>query len=231
MRALIIASLGLNIAVLVPVCFGLITRAGWTLAAYGPARRSGPTWAAPDPRFPQKLNRIGGSRDAPPQTRTKKIIPPLQQHHFYLLLLVLLSVPGVLLLSVWARIYAPTVLQEMYNVLPVDLQIILILACLLFPSIIIHDENDVSKQHKYTKNGDRDGIQDPIVNITGEMTRTMKILMRIKVFLEVKLMLHLSHLDVGNLQEDEEEKVTMLQSFITGATAEGNPPCGPYREF
>jgi hypothetical protein len=41
MRALIIASLGLNIAVLVPVCFGLITRAGWTLAAYGaetPAR-------------------------------------------------------------------------------------------------------------------------------------------------------------------------------------------------
>jgi hypothetical protein len=36
MRALIIASLGLNIAVLVPVCFGLVTRAGWTLAAYGP---------------------------------------------------------------------------------------------------------------------------------------------------------------------------------------------------
>ncbi|WP_301750922.1 hypothetical protein [uncultured Erythrobacter sp.] len=36
MRALIVASLGLNIAVLVPVCFGLITRAGWTLAAYGP---------------------------------------------------------------------------------------------------------------------------------------------------------------------------------------------------
>jgi hypothetical protein len=36
MRALIIASLGLNIAVLVPVCFGLITRTGWTLAAYGP---------------------------------------------------------------------------------------------------------------------------------------------------------------------------------------------------
>jgi hypothetical protein len=41
MRALIIASLGLNIAVLVPVCVSLITRAGWTLAAYGaetPAR-------------------------------------------------------------------------------------------------------------------------------------------------------------------------------------------------
>lgn len=36
MRALVYASLGLNIAVLVPVCLGLVTRAGWTLAAYGP---------------------------------------------------------------------------------------------------------------------------------------------------------------------------------------------------
>lgn len=36
MRSLIIASLGLNIAVLVPVCFGLVTRAAWTAAAYGP---------------------------------------------------------------------------------------------------------------------------------------------------------------------------------------------------
>jgi hypothetical protein len=41
MRALIFASLGLNIAVLVPVCFGLLTKASWTLSAYGaetPAR-------------------------------------------------------------------------------------------------------------------------------------------------------------------------------------------------
>lgn len=36
MRALIVASLALNIAVLVPVCFGLLAKAGWTLAAYGP---------------------------------------------------------------------------------------------------------------------------------------------------------------------------------------------------
>ena len=36
MRALIVASLGLNIAVLVPVCFGLLTRAAWTASAYGP---------------------------------------------------------------------------------------------------------------------------------------------------------------------------------------------------
>jgi hypothetical protein len=41
MRLLILASLGINIAVLVPVCFGLLTKAEWTLAAYGadsPAR-------------------------------------------------------------------------------------------------------------------------------------------------------------------------------------------------
>jgi len=37
MRALIIASLLLNVAVLVPVCFSLLTRAEWTLAAYGTA--------------------------------------------------------------------------------------------------------------------------------------------------------------------------------------------------
>jgi hypothetical protein len=36
MRILIYLSLTLNIAVLVPVCHGLITKAGWTLAAYGP---------------------------------------------------------------------------------------------------------------------------------------------------------------------------------------------------
>jgi hypothetical protein len=36
MRILIYLSLALNIAVLVPVCHGLITKAGWTLAAYGP---------------------------------------------------------------------------------------------------------------------------------------------------------------------------------------------------
>jgi hypothetical protein len=35
-RALIVASLGINIFVLVPVCFGLITKADWTLSAYGP---------------------------------------------------------------------------------------------------------------------------------------------------------------------------------------------------
>jgi hypothetical protein len=36
MRALIFASLGLNIFVLVPVCLGLFNKADWTLAAYGP---------------------------------------------------------------------------------------------------------------------------------------------------------------------------------------------------
>jgi hypothetical protein len=36
MRALIYASLGLNIFVLVPVCLGLFNKADWTLAAYGP---------------------------------------------------------------------------------------------------------------------------------------------------------------------------------------------------
>jgi hypothetical protein len=35
MRFLIYASLGLNIFVLVPVCFGLLNKADWTLAAYG----------------------------------------------------------------------------------------------------------------------------------------------------------------------------------------------------
>lgn len=35
MRTLIVISLCLNIVVLVPVCFALLTRAGWTLAAYG----------------------------------------------------------------------------------------------------------------------------------------------------------------------------------------------------
>ncbi len=34
-RALIFASLALNIFVLVPVCWGLINKAGWTLLAYG----------------------------------------------------------------------------------------------------------------------------------------------------------------------------------------------------
>ena len=41
MRVLIFASLGINIAVLVPVCLSLLTKAEWTLAAYGadsPAR-------------------------------------------------------------------------------------------------------------------------------------------------------------------------------------------------
>ena len=36
MRALIYASLGLNIFVLVPVCLGLLNKADWTLSAYGP---------------------------------------------------------------------------------------------------------------------------------------------------------------------------------------------------
>lgn len=35
-RGLIYASLALNIFVLVPVCLGLINKADWTLAAYGP---------------------------------------------------------------------------------------------------------------------------------------------------------------------------------------------------
>jgi hypothetical protein len=35
-RSLIYASLALNVLVLVPVCLGLITKAGWTLSAYGP---------------------------------------------------------------------------------------------------------------------------------------------------------------------------------------------------
>lgn len=36
MRSLIFASLALNVLVLVPVCLGLLTKAGWTLSAYGP---------------------------------------------------------------------------------------------------------------------------------------------------------------------------------------------------
>jgi hypothetical protein len=36
MRALIYASLGLNIFVLVPVCLGLLNKAEWTVSAYGP---------------------------------------------------------------------------------------------------------------------------------------------------------------------------------------------------
>jgi hypothetical protein len=36
MRALIYASLGLNIFVLVPVSLGLLNKADWTLSAYGP---------------------------------------------------------------------------------------------------------------------------------------------------------------------------------------------------
>jgi hypothetical protein len=36
MRALIYASLGLNIFVLVPVCLGLLNKADWTIPAYGP---------------------------------------------------------------------------------------------------------------------------------------------------------------------------------------------------
>jgi hypothetical protein len=36
MRALIIASLALNIAVLVPVCYGLLTNASGSIAAFGP---------------------------------------------------------------------------------------------------------------------------------------------------------------------------------------------------
>ncbi len=36
MRVMIFASLGLNIFVLVPVCLGLLNKADWTVAAYGP---------------------------------------------------------------------------------------------------------------------------------------------------------------------------------------------------
>jgi hypothetical protein len=36
MRALIFISLGINILVLVPVCLGLLTKADWTPAVYGP---------------------------------------------------------------------------------------------------------------------------------------------------------------------------------------------------
>jgi hypothetical protein len=36
MRALIYASLGLNIFVLVPVCLGLLNKADWIIPAYGP---------------------------------------------------------------------------------------------------------------------------------------------------------------------------------------------------
>jgi hypothetical protein len=36
MHALIYASLGLNIFVLVPVCLGLLGKADWTVPAYGP---------------------------------------------------------------------------------------------------------------------------------------------------------------------------------------------------
>jgi hypothetical protein len=36
-RALIIASLALNIAVLVPVCYGLLTNASGSISAFGPA--------------------------------------------------------------------------------------------------------------------------------------------------------------------------------------------------
>jgi hypothetical protein len=36
MRALVYASLALNIFVLVPVCLGLLTKADWVLPAYGP---------------------------------------------------------------------------------------------------------------------------------------------------------------------------------------------------
>jgi hypothetical protein len=36
MRSLIFASLAINVFVLVPVCLGLMTKADWTLSAYGP---------------------------------------------------------------------------------------------------------------------------------------------------------------------------------------------------
>lgn len=36
MRALIYASLAINILVLVPICLGLLSKADWTLGAYGP---------------------------------------------------------------------------------------------------------------------------------------------------------------------------------------------------
>lgn len=37
MGLLITLSLGLNVAVLVPVCLGIVTQARWTASAYGPA--------------------------------------------------------------------------------------------------------------------------------------------------------------------------------------------------
>lgn len=37
MKTLILISLGLNLAVLGPVCLGLVTDAGWAAEAYGPA--------------------------------------------------------------------------------------------------------------------------------------------------------------------------------------------------
>lgn len=40
MQAMIFASLGLNIVVLVPVCLGLLRRAGWADAAYGAATQA-----------------------------------------------------------------------------------------------------------------------------------------------------------------------------------------------
>lgn len=36
MKTLITTSLALNVLVLVPVCYGLLSSAGWTQAAYGP---------------------------------------------------------------------------------------------------------------------------------------------------------------------------------------------------
>lgn len=36
MRSLIYASLAINVFVLLPVCLGLLTKAEWTLSAYGP---------------------------------------------------------------------------------------------------------------------------------------------------------------------------------------------------
>ena len=36
MRSLIYASLAINVLGLLPVCYGLLNKAGWTLSAYGP---------------------------------------------------------------------------------------------------------------------------------------------------------------------------------------------------
>ena len=36
MRSLIYTSLAINVLVLVPVCLGLLSKAGWTIPAYGP---------------------------------------------------------------------------------------------------------------------------------------------------------------------------------------------------